>query len=118
MFFFGVLSNTLPYLFLFVLYVVGLGSWLLGKPNMEENTVDSITANTISVAEEGNVTSGDTVHFLNHVAANHHEQAEQQLSEDKSFPDGIVFNVMDVPTQFPEHHLAFRLFSRPPPIFS
>lgn len=118
MFFFGVLSNTLPYLFLFVLYVVGLGSWLLGKPKVEENTVDAVTANTFNIAEVSNVTSGDTVHFLSHIAAAHYDQAEQQLSEDKSFPDRIACDVTDVPTQFPEHHLAFRLFSRPPPILS
>lgn len=118
MFFFGVLSNTLPYLFLFVLYVVGLGSWLLGKPKVEENAVDAITVNTINIAEESNVTSGDTVHLFSHIAAAHYDQAEQQLSENKNFTAQIAFDVTDVPTQFPEHHLAFRLFSRPPPTLS
>lgn len=117
MFFFGVLSNTLPYLFLVVLYVVGLGSWLLGKPNVEENTVDSIAVNTINIAEESDVTSGDTVHFFSDIAGIHFDQAEMQASDEKSYTAGIVHKIVDAPTQFPEHHLAFRLFSRPPPIF-
>jgi len=117
-FFFGVLSNTLPYLFLVVLYVVGLGSWLLGKPKEEENTVDSITANNISIAEESNVTSGDTVHFFSDIAGIHFDQSEIQVSDEKSYTAGIVHKIVDAPTQFPEHHLAFRLFSRPPPILS
>ncbi|GET29186.1 hypothetical protein [Prolixibacter sp. SD074] len=118
MFFFGVLSNTLPYLFLFVLYVVGLGSWLLGKPNVEENTVDATTINTINIAKESNVASGDTVHFFSHIAGTHFDQSEQQVSEEKSYAAGIVHNIIDVSTQFSEQHLAFRLFSRPPPTLS
>ena len=118
MFFFGVLSNTLPYLFLVVLYVVGLGSWLLGKPKVEENTVDSITANNISIAEESNVTSGTTVHFFSDIAGNYSDQAEAQSSEEGSYIAGVVHKTVDAPIQFPEHHLAFRLFSRPPPILS
>gem|GEM_PF-6059959 len=118
MFFFGVLSNTLPYLFLFVLYVVGLGSWLLGKPEVKDNSGEASVAKTISVAEEVATAPEDCYHFSNVVTGTHCEQADIQSSENKIDVSHVVQNIPYIPTLFPEHHLTFRLFSRPPPVLS
>jgi hypothetical protein len=118
-FFFGVLSNTLPYLFLVVLYAVGLGSWLLGKPGVTEDTVESVPASTISVAEESNLNPGGTVHFFSQEAGLHVDQAEQLLSRNINFPAmAIRHRRADVSPRFPGKHFTFRWFSRPPPVLS